>query len=133
MWPVQIWGRISLILDYLFLLPGVFAAAHDLKMEWVVIKGISDYADGTASLTEQWKPFASVMAASVVNNILREPVVFGQWPHYQISDVRATQNQGGSHAKDLHHFQSTSDYLLKSSSCVICPTQKNVFFSELKV
>ena len=72
----------------LFLFTGVFSAAHDLKMEWVIIKGISDYADGTASFTEHWKPFASVMAASVVNNILHEPLVFEQWPHYQKHDVR---------------------------------------------
>ena len=51
------------VLRHLFLFTGVFSAAHDLKMEWVIIKGISDYADGTASLTEHWKPFASVMAA----------------------------------------------------------------------
>ena len=63
---------------------GTFA----LKMEWVIIKGISDYADGTASLTDHWKLFASVMAASVVNNILQELAVFGQWPHYQKHDIR---------------------------------------------
>ncbi|XP_068725837.1 5'-methylthioadenosine/S-adenosylhomocysteine nucleosidase-like isoform X2 [Montipora capricornis] len=67
---------------------GVFIAAHDLKMEWVIIKGISDYADGTASLTQHWKPFASVMAASVVNNMLCVPVVFDDWPHYQTHEVR---------------------------------------------
>lgn len=65
------------------LLTGVFAAAHDLKTEWVVIKGISRYADCSATLTEDWVPFASAMAASVVNNILSEPSVFDQWPHYQ--------------------------------------------------
>jgi len=58
-------------------------------MEWVIIKGISDYADGTASLTEHWKPFASVMAASVVKNMLRVPVIFAEWPHYQNHNVRA--------------------------------------------
>jgi len=73
---------------YLFLFTGVFSAAHDLKMEWVIIKGISDYADGTASSTVRWKPFASVMAASVVNNMLGVPVIFDQWPHYQKHDVR---------------------------------------------
>ena len=73
---------------------GVFSAAHDLKMEWVVIKGISDYADGTASLTEHWRPFASVMAASVVNNILRNPVVFEEWLHYPSSDLGRAQNEG---------------------------------------
>ena len=67
----------------------MFSAAHDLKMEWVIIKGISDYADGTASLTEHWKPFASVMAASVVNNMLRVPVIFDEWPHYQNHNIRA--------------------------------------------
>ena len=85
---------------YLFLFTGVFSAAHDLKMEWVIIKGISDYADGTASLTEHWKPFASVMAASVVNNILREPVIFEQWPHYQKNDVR-----GGTVGCGLKYLQ----------------------------
>lgn len=74
-------------LRYLFL--GVFSAAHDLKVEWVIIKGISDYADGTASSTEHWKPFASAMAASVVSYMLRVPVVFDDWPHYQTHDVRA--------------------------------------------
>lgn len=68
---------------------GVFSAAHDRKVEWVIIKGISDYADGTASLTQHWKPFATAMAASVVNNMLRVPVVFDDWPHYQTHDVRA--------------------------------------------
>ena len=87
---------------------GVFSAAHDLKMEWVVIKGIADYADGTASSTEHWRPFASAMAASVVNNILREPVVFEQWPHYQNNDVRGAQNQGESqHQQSKHSFSSS--------------------------
>jgi len=67
----------------------VFSAAHDLKVEWVIIKGISDYADGTASSTEHWKPFASVMAASVVNYMLHVPVIFDEWPHYQNHNARA--------------------------------------------
>lgn len=62
---------------------GIFAAAHDLKMEWVVIKGISDYADGSKSKTEAWQPFASVMAASVVANILKVPCVLKDWQHYK--------------------------------------------------
>lgn len=72
---------------------GVFSAAYDLKMEWVVIKGVSNYADGTASFTEHWKPFASVMAASVVNNILRVPAVFKEWAHYTSSDTGRAQNE----------------------------------------
>ncbi|XP_078354616.1 uncharacterized protein LOC144639215 [Oculina patagonica] len=61
---------------------GVYTAAHDLQTEWVVVKGISDYADGTKDDTEAWKTFASVMAASVVANILNNPVIFEEWPHY---------------------------------------------------
>ena len=74
---------------YLFILvtikcsvyPGVFAAAHDLKTEWVVVKGIKDYADGSHS-NDEWGTFASVMAASVVANILSNAVIFEDWPHY---------------------------------------------------
>ena len=74
---------------YLFILftikccvfPGVFAAAHDLKTEWVVVKGIKDYADGSHS-NDEWGTFASVMAASVVANILSDAVIFEDWPHY---------------------------------------------------
>jgi len=61
--------------------PGVFAAAHDLKTEWVVVKGIKDYADGSHS-DDEWGTFASVMAASVVANILSNAAVFEDWPHY---------------------------------------------------
>ena len=62
--------------------PGVFAAAHDLKTEWVVVKGIKDYADGSQSSSDEWGMFASVMAASVVANILSDAVIFEDWPHY---------------------------------------------------
>ena len=61
--------------------PGVFAAAHDLKTEWVVVKGIKDYADGSQSSYDEWRTFASVMAASVVANILSDDVIFKDWPH----------------------------------------------------
>ena len=73
---------------------GVFSAAHDLKTEWVVIKGVSCYVDGTASLTEDWKPFASAMAASVVKNMLRTPAVFEGWPHYPSSDMERAPKEG---------------------------------------
>jgi len=63
---------------------GLFAAAHDLKTEWVVVKGIKDYKDGSQSLTaDEWGVFASVMAASVVANILNDAAVFQEWPNYQ--------------------------------------------------
>jgi len=55
-------------------------AAHDLKSEWVVVKGVSRFADSSAN--NLWETFASVMAASLVSNILSDPFVFEQWPHY---------------------------------------------------
>ena len=61
---------------------GVFNAAHELKMEWVVVKGISGYADGTES-KENWQTFASVTAASLVVSILNDCSIFGDWPHYK--------------------------------------------------
>lgn len=68
---------------FLFWGSGIFAAAYDLKMEWVVVKGVSDYADGNKSKTEAWQPFASVMAASVVENMLKFPGVLKDWQHYK--------------------------------------------------
>ena len=53
-----------------------------MKMEWVIVKGISDYADGTKT-SESWTTFASVMAASVASNILSDAAVFQSWPHYK--------------------------------------------------
>ncbi|XP_022804465.1 protein NLRC3-like isoform X1 [Stylophora pistillata] len=61
---------------------GVFAAAHHLKTEWVVVKGIKGYASENRSSSDEWEVFASAMAASVVSNILRNPGVFQDWSHY---------------------------------------------------
>ena len=51
-------------------------------MEWVVIKGVSDFADGKKSATNAWRPFASVMAASVTAHILSDPKAFKNLAHY---------------------------------------------------
>ena len=59
---------------------GVFTAAFDEQIEWLVVKGIADFADRTDCTSENWRIFASVMAASVVANILSDPVVFRGWP-----------------------------------------------------
>ena len=61
---------------------GVFAAAFDCGIEWLIVKGIADYADGS-QLAESWPTCASVMAASLVAHILNEPCVLHSWPHYQ--------------------------------------------------
>ena len=63
----------------MFFFSGVFAAAYDANIEWVVVKGIKDIAGEKQSSSEEWKKFASVMAASVVANILNDPVIFQHW------------------------------------------------------
>ena len=70
---------------------GVFVASQDLKTEWIVIKGISRYADCNDG-SDAWFVFANAMAASVVNNILSEPYVFEEWPHY--NDIRDNTCKG---------------------------------------
>ena len=62
---------------------GVFTAAFDCQIEWLIVKGIADYADGSQLPSESWSSCASVMAASLVAHILSEPCVFHSWPHYQ--------------------------------------------------
>ena len=58
-------------------------AAHDLKFELVIVKGISHFADETNAPDKSWKSYACVMAASLVSNMLKNPVVFKDWPHYE--------------------------------------------------
>ena len=62
---------------------GVFTAAFDCQIEWLIVKGIADYADGSQLASESWSSCASVMAASLVAHMLNEPCVFHSWPHYQ--------------------------------------------------
>ena len=52
-----------------------------------MVKGIKDYADGSQSSSDVWGMFASVMAASVVANILSDSAIFEDWPHYNPGDV----------------------------------------------
>ena len=62
-------------------LSGVYGAAHDLGVEWIIIKGVSDFADGTKS-ENSWRSFASLMAASLVAHIVKDPIFFHTWGHY---------------------------------------------------
>lgn len=62
---------------------GLYAAARDLEMEWVVIKGVSDFADGKKSATNAWRPFASIMAASLTAHILSDSIPFENLAHYE--------------------------------------------------
>ena len=62
---------------------GIFTAAFDTQIEWLIVKGIADYADCAQLTSEGWGSCASVLAASLVTHILSDPVVFRSWPHYQ--------------------------------------------------
>ena len=54
-----------------------------MNVPWIIIKGISDYADCRKSGTDRWRSFASLMAASLTAHVLSDPVVFQDWPHYK--------------------------------------------------
>ena len=62
---------------------GLFNAAHDVNIEWVIVKGISHFSNDGDAPSESWKSFASIMAASLVSNMLSDPIVFKEWPHYE--------------------------------------------------
>ena len=67
----------------MFHILGVFTAAFDTQLEWLIVKGIADFADGEQVNAESWETCASAMAASLVSHILIDSVVFRTWPHYQ--------------------------------------------------
>ena len=67
----------------LFFFPGVFAAALDLKIEWVIVKGISHFADSNNPAEKSWESHACIMAASLVSYMLKDSFVFEEWPHYE--------------------------------------------------
>ena len=68
---------------YYYSFPGIFKAAHDLKIEWVIVKGVYNFFGASRTPDKCWKSFACVMAASVVFNMLNDPIVFKDWPHHQ--------------------------------------------------
>ncbi|CAH3146602.1 unnamed protein product [Porites evermanni] len=72
---------------------GVFTAAFDCQIEWLIVKGIADYADGSQLASESWSCCASVMAASLVAHILSEPCVFQSWPRYQDSSEQSSASR----------------------------------------
>ena len=71
----------------MYCITGIFTGAFDKQIEWLIVKGISDYADGAEGTAENWSNFASIMAASVAAHILSDPCVFRSWPHYGGNDV----------------------------------------------
>ena len=76
-------GRKNGTFTYFHLIPGLYAAAYDHRVEWVILKGIASFGDATQQpSSDEWKTFASIMAASVATKILNDPVIFQGWPHY---------------------------------------------------
>ena len=69
----------------MFWITGVFTAAFDSGIEWLIVKGIADYAASFSAQqnAKSWRRCASVMAASLVMHILSNPTVFRSWPHYK--------------------------------------------------
>ena len=72
----------------MLLTSGVYSAAYDANIEWVIVKGVASYFYQGQAATSEWMSFASTMAASVVAKMLNDPTVFEKWPHY---------SQGKSH------------------------------------
>ncbi|XP_068670273.1 nucleotide-binding oligomerization domain-containing protein 2-like isoform X4 [Montipora foliosa] len=60
---------------------GVFAAAYDEKVEWVIVKSVASFVNQTQPSSSEWMSFASTMAASVVAKMISDPAVFKDWPH----------------------------------------------------
>ena len=77
--------HLSFLFCFVFVLQfiGLFNAAHDVNIEWVIVKGISHFSNDGNAPSESWKSFASIMAASLVSNMLSDPIVFKEWPHYE--------------------------------------------------
>ena len=67
---------------------GLFTAAFDTGIEWLIFKGIAGFAGGNESTTLPWKHFAGVMAASVVFKFLSDAEYLRRyWPHYEGDDI----------------------------------------------
>ena len=83
-------------MDNLFLcdnIAGLYKAAHDHGVEWVVVKGISNLADGDETAIKDWKVFSSLMAASLVKHMFKYSVVIENWPHYKSSEDMTGKQQ----------------------------------------
>ena len=96
-------------------LSGVYSAAHDLNVEWIIIKGVSDFADGKNSEKNAWRPFASIMAASFVAHILSNPIIFEDWPHYN-NGKTSLPPSSGDYQTDVFNF-SNDNYKTNNQQC----------------
>ena len=86
-------------------LSGVYSAAHDLNVEWIIIKGVSDFADGKNSEKNAWRRFGSIMAASFVSHILSNPIIFEDWPHYNNGKTSLLPSSGDYQTDVFNYYQ----------------------------
>ncbi|XP_074608141.1 uncharacterized protein LOC141860865 isoform X5 [Acropora palmata] len=93
---------------------GVYSAAYDANIEWVIVKGVARYFYQGQSATSEWMSFASTMAASVVAKMLNDPTVFQKWAHYNQGNIflspqgveQASLAQGSSLLRSGHDLES---------------------------
>ncbi|XP_022808217.1 nucleotide-binding oligomerization domain-containing protein 2-like [Stylophora pistillata] len=97
----------------------LLTAAYDLRIEWLVVKAIADFADGT-DIRSSWKGFASAMAASVVFHLLSDPSVFKDWPHYKEnirSGFETLKTDHGKLSDKLESLKEGQGKLMDQGSC----------------
>ena len=58
-----------------------------MKIEWVIVKGVSQLTNDLDPPNNLWKSFACTMAASLVFNMLNDPLIFKNWPHFDGKSV----------------------------------------------
>ncbi|XP_044171112.1 LOW QUALITY PROTEIN: uncharacterized protein LOC122955373 [Acropora millepora] len=88
---------------------GVYAAAYDANVEWVIVKGVASYFHQSQSAIAEWMSFASAMAASVVAKMLNDPAVFREWRH-------CNQAVFGDVMQRSPSFRGSVDYHLASAT-----------------
>jgi nucleoside phosphorylase len=57
---------------------GLYGAAHDAKVEWVLVKAICDWADGSKHKLDQ--PLAAAAAVDLVHHVLSDPGALAALP-----------------------------------------------------
>ncbi|XP_015758931.1 PREDICTED: uncharacterized protein LOC107338212 isoform X2 [Acropora digitifera] len=85
---------------------GVYSAAYDANIEWMIVKGVASYFNQGQSATSEWMSFASTMAASVVAKMLNDPTVFQKWAHYSQGVEQASLGQRSSLLRSGHDLES---------------------------
>ncbi|XP_068679899.1 NLR family CARD domain-containing protein 3-like isoform X3 [Montipora foliosa] len=95
---------------------GVFAAAYDEKVEWVVVKGVACFVNETPVSGSEWMSFASTMAASVVAKMLNDPVVFQEWSHCNQEMLTQWQRKEGASKDNMGGIEGTSNENLEHAN-----------------